>query len=897
MEKVSLTINGIMVIAEAGTSILKSAEDNGIRIPTLCNHPHLDPVGACRLCIVEEQKSGRIVASCVTPVSQGMAVETDTPLLREHRRNIIRLMMANHPESCIVCNKGNRCELRLIAAELGVGTTGLYPMTHYMRLEQANPFIIRDLTKCILCGKCIRADHELVVVGAIDYNLRGIRSRPAAAHEMPLEKSTCTFCGTCVSMCPTAALMAKNTRYVGSPQKESSTVCGFCGIGCSLLVGSTDGQLVEINPSHKDGTVNRSTLCIRGHFAHDFLNAPGRLRVPLIRKGEGLEKATWDEALGLIAERLLSIKSKYGPQSIAFLGSSKCTLEENYLFQKIARAQVSSPNVDNGGSLAGRSVWKRVEERLDGGGRPRPLSELEHADVILVLGADPTQSVPVLGYYLKRASRMRGIPLIVADPRKTDLVSFSSLWLGLKPGTDSELIHGLSAMLLKIKSHNADFVTQFTRGFDQYLQSLSSLDLGRVSRETGLDIKVIEKAAGLMEGRRIAFVIGHGICGQRYSLDAIDAIINLSLMTGSLGGKGMGLYLIARENNEAGAWDMGTVPDALPGRRILSDGAVRKHWERAWRVSLSPDPGLSVFRMISEAERGNLKALYVMGENPVRVLPEPDRIARALGNLQFLVVQDILDTETSRLAHVVLPGAAFSEKHGSFTNMEGRIQSFDPALAPMGEAKPDWVILDLLGRRMGSWEPYRSIQSIRDEISKLVPEYADLAKSQDTVWVRGTSRFKLFRRDGRGDLIPFTSYSPIHAETAEEGYPLKAILGSLRCHLGSGTRTGQSERIKDYAVQGEAEISFDDARGMGIDDGDTVSIASPFGSVRKRVRLTRDLNPGFIFVPKAFQGNDVRTLVPLYSLDGAGSQGFNVISVRVEKNIVGAAVGNQSDRS
>jgi formate dehydrogenase alpha subunit len=883
MEQVTITINGNMVVTEAGTSILKAAEDNGIRIPTLCNHPHLDPAGACRLCIVEDQKSGRIVASCVTPVSQDMAIQTDTPFLRKHRTNIIRLMMANHPESCIVCNKGNRCELRLIAAELGVGTTGLYPMPHYMRLEEANPFIIRDLTKCILCGKCIRADHELVVVGAIDYNLRGFRSRPAAAHEMPLEKSTCTFCGTCVSMCPTGALMAKNTGYAGSPQKESSTICGFCGIGCSLLIGSTDGQLVEVNPSHRDGTVNHSALCIRGHFAHDFLNAPERLRVPLIRRAEGFEKATWDEALGLIAERLLSIKSNYGPQSIAFLGSSKCTVEENYLFQKIARAQVSSPNVDNGGSLSGRSVWKRVAERLDGGGRVRPLSEIENADVILVLGADPTQSVPVLGYYLKRASRMRGIPLIVADPRRTDLVSFSSLWLSLKPGTDSELIKGLSSILLKRKSHDVKFVSQFTSGFDQYLQSLSSLDLERVARETGLDVKVMEEAAGLMEGRRIAFVIGHGISEQRHGLHAIDAIINLSLLTGSLGGKGIGLYPIAWENNEAGAWDMGAVPDALPGRRILSDGTVRKRWERAWRVPLSPDPGLSVFRMISEAEKGNLKALYVMGENPVRVYPEADRIARALGKLEFLVVQDILETQTSRLAHVVLPGAASTEKHGSFTNMEGRIQSFDPALAPLREAKPDWEILDLVGRRMGAWNAYRSIQSIRDEISRLVPEYADLAESQGTVWVRETSRFKLFRQDGEGELIPFTPCSRIPTEAAEEGFALKAILGSLRCHLGSGTRTGHSDRIKDYTLQGEAEISFEDAKALGIVDGDTVAIASPFGRIQKRVRATRDLNPGFIFVPKAFQGNDVRNLVPLFPPDRAGSQGFNVICVRLEK--------------
>jgi len=883
MEQISLTINGVPVIARAGTSILCAATENGIRIPTLCHHPHLEPAGACRLCIVEEQKSGRVMASCVTPVSHGMDIQTHTPVLRKHRTNVIRLMMANHPESCLVCNKGNRCELRLIASELGVGTTGLYPMPHYTRFEVANPFIIRDLTKCILCGKCIRADHELVVVGAIEYNHRGFRSRPAAAHETPLEKSSCTFCGTCVSLCPTGALMTKNPGHAGSPQRESTTICGFCGVGCSLVVGSTEGRVVDVNPSHSERTVNLSTLCIRGHFANDFLNAPERLSAPLIRKAEGFETATWDEALDRVAENLLSIKAKYGPQSIAFLGSSKCSLEENYLFQKTARALLATHSVDNGGALLGRSAWKRIAERLDGGGRIRPLSELEEAELIVVLGADPTQTVPVLGYYLKRASRIKGIPLLVVDPRRTDLASLSSLWLPLNPNTDTELIHGLAALLLRRNSYDAPFVEKFAEGFAQYRESLSALDLEKVSRHTGLGMKAVEAAAGLMEGRKIAFMMGRGIFEQARGRHAIDALINLSLITGSLGRRGAGLYPITLENNEAGAWDMGAVPDALPGRRSLADSAVRKHWERAWHVNLSPDPGLSVDRMISEAEKGNLKALYVMGENPARLLAEPARVTNALGKLEFLVAQDILETETTRLAHVVLPGAAFSEKQGSFTNMEGRIQSFDPAVAPPGEAKTDWEILELLGTRLGSADRYRSLQRVRDEISKGIPEYADLAKTQGATWIRETSRFKRFRPDGTGEPIPFTPYAPIPAEDTEKGYPFKAILGSSRCHLGSGTRTGYSERIKEYAHEGEAEISLEDAEILGIADGDSVSITSSLGTIRKRVRLNRSLKSGLVFVPKAFLNNEARNLIPLISSNGAAAQGFNVVAVRIEK--------------
>ena len=356
MEELSLTINGKTISCPQGMSILNAALENGIKIPTLCHHPHLEPVGTCRLCIVEDEKSGRIMASCVTPVSPNMAIQTDSPIIKRHRRNIIRLMMANHPESCIVCSQGNRCELRQIAAELGVGQIDLYPMPYYTGLEEANPFIIRDLSKCILCGRCIRACNELVVVGAIDYNLRGFKSRPATVHEMPLEKSSCTFCGTCVSLCPTGALSMKNTRYVGSPQKESSTICGFCGVGCSLAMGSVDGQIIEVNPSHQEDTVNLSTLCVRGHFTHDFLNVSERLIRPLIRTDGELTPAPWNEALEVVARGLISIKKKNGPQSLAFLGSSKCTIEENYLFQKIARVVVGTNNVDNGSYGSGRTI-------------------------------------------------------------------------------------------------------------------------------------------------------------------------------------------------------------------------------------------------------------------------------------------------------------------------------------------------------------------------------------------------------------------------------------------------------------------------------------------------------------------------------------------------------------
>ncbi|SPD71951.1 NADH-quinone oxidoreductase subunit 3-like protein (Nqo3/NuoG) [uncultured Desulfobacterium sp.] len=882
MENITLFINGKGVSCPTGSSLLEAAELNGIKIPRLCYHPELKPLGGCRLCLVEDEKTGKILASCVMPASPNMSILTDTPRINRHRRNIVRLMMAEHPESCIVCNKGNRCQLRQIAAQLGLGQTGLYHMPNYKPIEQANPFIIRDLTKCVLCGKCIRADHELVQTGAIDYNFRGFKSRPLTLHDLPLEQSNCTFCGTCVSICPTGALAPKNLTHAGTPERESDSVCGFCGVGCSLTLGVIGKQIVETNPSHLPETLNGATLCVRGHFAHDFLNAEQRLTQPLMRAEDKLAPVSWNEAVNHVASRLLEIKKTFGPQSIGFLGSSKCTNEENYLFQKIARTVLETNNVDNGGYLSGRSCLDLIDSRTGGGWRVSPLSNLEKAESIVVIGADPGNSAPVVGYYIRRTAK-KGIPMIVVDPRRTDLVPFSTVWLRILPERDLQLINCLAALLWKRFGHDTGFIDRFTENFTKYSEGLSSFNHQRLCVEAGVDMISLERVVELLKGKKIAFVIGHGILQQRNAARAADAILNLMLMTGSLGTDTGGLYLLARENNQAGALDMGSAPDLLPGRENLGDSRQRQRFERAWEVRLSPDQGLNAIRMITEAEKGTLKALYIMGENPLRSLPQPERVLKALQNLEFLVVQDILKTETSTVAHVVLPGASFSEKAGSYTNMEGRIQCVEPVVSPPLEARPDWMILDMVSEKMGRFTRYDSLEKIRAEIVRHIPEYQGLSNGKKTFWINNTSKKGLFQPDGQGEPISFFPVAFAEDRPHDDNYPFTAILGSTRFHLGSGTRTSHSKRIGNFGKNGHVEISPSDGLELNLVNGDRIRIQSRHGSIERELILEKGLAQGLVLAPIGFEENDAMKLLPLTPFEDRTSRGLKTCQVRIDK--------------
>ncbi|MGB9698607.1 MAG: molybdopterin-dependent oxidoreductase, partial [Thermodesulfobacteriota bacterium] len=518
MDSVTITINGLIASGRAGMTIWELAREMGIFIPTLCYDPELSPAGACRICLVEEERTGALLASCVTPLSPGMVIQTDSPRVRENRKMIVKLMLASHPESCLLCEKGNRCQLRKIAADLNIGLLDLYKLPNYMGTQEVNPFLSRDLSKCILCGKCIRADHELVVEGAIDYFQRGFAAKPATLHDQPLEKSNCTFCGTCASLCPTGALSEKGKPSLSSSLKSFSSICPYCACGCGLSLRTNGLEVVEVEPERGKKTTNQVTLCGRGHYGWDFIRSRERLTSPLMKRGDHWQECSWPEAFDFAAQKLKNIWAGYGPEALAFFGSSKCTNEENYLFQKLARWGIGTNNIDNGSRVYGLPDPGVFGPEWAWGAMTRPIADLEEAKCILVVGANPAETAPLVAYKIKRAVRFKKSQLILIDPRWTRLAPFAQPWLRPKLGQDGLLICGFLRVILEEEFfEHKQWESYF--GWAEFKEEVNSYSLPEIAKITGINEQIIQDCARQLALQKpMAIVFGNGLWpkGEEY---------------------------------------------------------------------------------------------------------------------------------------------------------------------------------------------------------------------------------------------------------------------------------------------------------------------------------------------------------------------------------------------
>lgn len=788
---------------------------------------------------MENESNGALLASCVTPIAPGMVINTVSPKVLERRRMLLRLMLASHPDSCVVCDKGNRCSLRQIAADLGVGFIDLERIPQPAAIQELNPFLERDLSKCILCAKCIRACQELVVVGAIDYLHRGFIARPATLGDLPLENSECTFCGTCLAICPTGAIMEKEKVGRGTTVTSVDSVCPYCGCGCALSLGIKDNRLVHVTPA-RDGA-NRGTICVRGSYGCDFINSEERLSRPLKKTADGFEEIAWDEALELVAGELARLRDTAGPESLAILGGSRLTNEENYLLQRLGRGLLGTNNLDNAGRLDNSATRVALGRTLGSPVAAGSLAELEDSAVILVAGADLDSGAPTISYAVKRAVKFQGCRLILVDPRETELVPFAHLHLRPQAGTDAALFNGLARAIMAGSLFDQDSASRINR-YQEFRQSLEDYSPDYVAEATGVPAETLVAAARELSGAgRVSFVYGSGLTRQANATGAVTALANLALLTGN----GEAVYAPEADCNGRGAADMGVLPDYLPGYQAVTEASSRKKFEERWGAGLPAEDGLSALEMVDGAAGGKLKAMYIVGENPVVSFPEPARTEKALGSLEFLVVQDLFLSETAKLASVILPAASFAEKEGTFTSFEGRVQRLNRATQSPGEALADWEIIIKLAEKMGKPLPYASPAEVMDEIRETVPAYR--------VRLPGRAR----PAAGKARFCPV---APVAPARPDEGYPYTLLTGASRFHQGSGTRSLRSARLKKWCPEALVEMGEPDARAVGLESGDRVRIVSPAGELTTTLEINRGLPPGMLFIPDSFPQTPVTGL-------------------------------------
>jgi formate dehydrogenase alpha subunit len=884
LQPITITLDGREVSGYPGMTVLELAKESGVEIPTLCHNNHLTPTGACRICLVENEQSGALLASCVTPIASGMVINTHSLRVIERRKTIVKLMLTSHPDSCLVCDKGNRCQLRQIASDLGIGLVELQRIPRMASIEDVNPFLERDLSKCILCAKCIRACQELVVEGAIDYFQRGFTTIPATLNNSPLENSECTFCGTCVALCPTGALMEKEKTYRGTTQSVVQTTCPFCGCGCSIGLEAKDGHVVRVMPG-KESSVNKGTLCVRGSYGCDFIHSSDRLLKPLVKRNGNFEELSWEEALELVGTQFQRIKDEYGGDSLAVLGSSKCTNEENYLLQRFARCVLGTNNIDNGSRLYNSASRVGLGSSLSFSGTTNYLNDLEQTELILVIGADPHASAPAVGYAIKRAVKQRGAKLLLIDPRQTKLSLFAHLWLRPKVGTDMALINGLAKVIIDEGLLDEEFVARRTDNFEAFAKSLGKYTLEYVEEATGVPGPEIRAAAQLYaRASQAAIVYGTGITQHITGTDNVKALANLALLTGNIGRKGGGIYALQRENNGQGACDMGTLPKFLPGYQSVADAQVRGEFEERWGVSLPAQAGLTALEIMEQAKNGKIKGMYIVGENPVLSFPHSGLVSKALTSLDFLVVQDMFLTETAKLANVVLPAASFAEKDGTFTNFEGRVNGVHKAIKPIGESLPDWEIILRLADKMGSPMPFSSLQDIMSEIEALVPSYEAYTDSerQDELAYGETGRTY-----GRQLLKGFARFSPVEyspqAGKKKSTYPFILLTGTIFNHFGSGSRSSRSSRLKKFSPEAFVEICESDAKKLALTDGEKVKVISAVGEVIAVVRITDTLREGMLFMSVSFPDTPANGLFDMVLNPETKAPSLKACSVRIEK--------------
>lgn len=864
---VTLTVDGIEVCLPEGSSVMRAAAQVGVKIPKLCATDSLDAFGSCRICLVAIEGRKGYPASCTTLVEEGMEVHTQTEPVARLRRNVMELYISDHPLDCLTCPTNGDCELQDTAGEVGLREVRYgYEGSNHLAAEkdQSNPYFTFDPSKCIVCSRCVRACDEVQGTFALTIEGRGFDSSVSAGQGEDFLNSECVSCGACVNACPTATLTENSIIALGKPEHEVITTCAYCGVGCAFKAEMKGDTVVRMTP-YKDGKANEGHACVKGRFAFGYATHKDRITQPMIRNSldDPWRAVSWDEAISYAAQGFNAVQAAHGRNSIGAISSSRCTNEEVYLVQKLVRTGFGNNNIDTCARVCHSPTGYGLKATLGESAGTQTFASVAKADVIVVMGANPTEAHPVFGSRLKRRLR-EGARLIVIDPRKIELVSaphvVADFHLPVCPGTNVALLNSLAHVIVTEGLADEAFVEARCEqpSFEKWLAFISdqSHSPENTQQYTQVPADDLRAAARLYANAgNGAIYYGLGVTEHSQGSTTVMAIANLAMLTGNVGREGVGVNPLRGQNNVQGSCDMGSFPHELPGYRHISDATTRAAFEQAWNVALDPEPGLRIPNMFDSALEGNFKGLYCQGEDIAQSDPNTQHVEAALRSLDFLVVQDIFLNETAKFAHVLLPGSSFLEKNGTFTNAERRISPVRkamPALAGM----EDWEVTQALANALGCGWSYTHPEQIMREISSLTPTfqgvtYEKLDRLGSIQWPcneaapEGTPTMHLeeFVR-GKGCFV-LTQYVPTE-ERASRKYPLLLTTGRILSQYNVGAQTRRTENSTWHA-EDVLEIHPHDAQERGINDGDWVGIQSRVGQTVLRAQVTTRVNPGVIY--------------------------------------------------
>jgi formate dehydrogenase alpha subunit len=870
---VRLRLDGREVDATDGETILEVARRVGVEIPTLCESPS-HPNGVCRMCVVETDASGRAVPACATRVRPGMDVRTETSHLTTLRRGLVGLLMERHPPH----EAPTRCELEGMATRYGVRPDA--PIASPFARDESHPAIRFEPSTCILCRRCLVACADDQVNDVIGLSGRGISTHIAFDLGVSLSASTCVSCGACVDACPTGALLEKGWAPA---ERTVVTTCPYCGVGCTIEYGLL-GRRILWARGMRGGSVNDGKLCVKGKFAFQHETSEDRLLTPLLRR-EGVARgpigmravddvfrpASWEEALSLLADRIRSTRAQYGPTAIAGIACDRSTNEDIYAFQKLMRAVAGTDNVDQSATLCHAPSAAMLSWATGAGAATNPVGDVRYARTILLVGSNTERAHPVVAANIKRAAR-HGAHLIIVDPRRLEIGRLAEMTLALRPGTDVVLFSAMAKYILDSGWEDREFIASRTEGFEAWAASLAPFTIERAAEVTGVPAELIRRASETYARERPSSILWTlGITEHENGSDNVSSLVNLALLTGNVGRPGSGLNPLRGQNNVQGGADMGSTPGSLPGYQPLSDPEVRKKFETRWGRPLPEAKGWKSTEMIPQARNGQIRLLYISGENSVRSHPDSSSVADAFRKLDLLVVQDLYLTETAEYADIVLPAASSFEKTGTFTNMERRVQMVRPLFDPPGQARADWEIYSDLAGRLGYPMPYAGSGEIMAEISDLLPSYAGIGherlQSKGLAWPirRGETNGETilhvqgFAR-GRARFRPLT-WTEHGAELSKE-FPYILVTGRQREQYHTGTMTRRSPIAETLSGGAVVEMNPEDMRRDGLAPGARVRVISPQGSVEARVGASPALPKGMLFSTFHYAELPVNELTP-----------------------------------